>query len=226
MNLKQTCYDIMDAIPVLWHMVEIKTQEMLYRQLRSYALELFRGEIDGNEFLTQFERTITNQLTKAWYEGALESDVFPQDMTDEDMTELSRLIADEMEYVYGLGDDIIILARTGTLENFRTQIGSRLDIWANRYNEVANRAKVWFGGKTKYVWHLGTTEEHCTTCSALNGIVAWAEEWTRAKVVPGEANSQYLECHGWRCDCRLDSVGRDVRRTRNALAKILEVTGQ
>lgn len=226
MNLKDTCFDIMDSIPALWHMVEIKTQEMLYRQLRSYALELFRGEIDGNEFLTLFERTINNQLTKAWYEGALESDVFPQDMIDEDMAELTRIINEEMEYVYGLGDSIIALAQTGTLENFRTQIGTRLDMWANRYNEVANRAKIWFGGKMKYKWVLGQTEEHCSTCSQLDGIVAWASEWARSKVVPGEANSQYLECHGWRCGCALESVGRGVRRTRNALAKILEITGQ
>ena len=215
-------YDVCDAIPELWHIVAIKTQDMFYRQLRSYALELFRGEMDGNEFLTAISGAITNQLTKAWYEGALESDVFPQDMTDTDLAELQRLITEEQEFIYKFGDDIIFLALLGgTLEDFRSKIGPRIDMWANRYSEVANRAKLWFGGKQKYVWVLGKTEEHCTTCAALNGIVAWAEEWERAKVVPGEADSKYLECGGWRCDCRLDSVGRGVRRSYGAFNQIM-----
>lgn len=223
---KSVIFDILDAIPQLWGIVEIKTQEMLYRQLRSEALELFRGGIDGNEFLTEFASDIEAQLTKAWNEGADESGVLPEDYTDEDNAELQSIIDAEIEYVYQLGDDIIELAKSGgTIEDFRTQIGSRLDIWANRYNEVANRARIYFGGKEKYIWKIGATEMHCDTCSRLDGIVAWAQEWDEAGVVPGQAGSEYLACGGWRCDCTLESVGRSKRRTSNALEKIMEIIG-
>lgn len=232
-TLNNVLLDICDAIPELWGFVAIKTQEMLERQLRSRALELFRGEIDGNGFLDGFSEAIDNQLTRAWNEGALESGVWPEDMTDEDLAVLADIVNQELEYVYQLGDDIIALSQETTpldekeaLAEFRSRIGSRLDMWGNRYNEVANRARTHFGGKDKYKWVLGATETHCDSCSALNGIVAFAYEWDESGVIPGEANSEKLSCGGWRCDCRLESVGRDEPRTRAALSRIREITGQ
>lgn len=236
MNLSQLnniTLDICDTIPGLWSIVTIKTQEMLERQLRSRSLDLFRGDIDGNEFLDGFADVLGAQLTKAWNEGALESGVWEEDMTDEDMEILATLIDEEIEYIYQLGDDILSLSQETTpltekeaLDVFRSQIGSRLDIWANRYNEVSNRARVHFGGKEKYKWVLGATEKHCTTCSALNGLVAFAYEWDESSVIPGQSDSEYLECGGWRCDCTLQSVGSDEPRTRAALSRIKEITGQ
>lgn len=223
---------VYESIPDLWKFVAVKTQEMLERQLRSRALALFRGKIDGNGFLDGFSDVLGLQLLKAWNEGADESGVLPEDMTDEDMEILATLIDEEIEFIYQLGDDIIELSQETTpltekeaLDAFRSQIGSRLDMWANRYNEVANRAKIHFGGKEKYKWVLGETEKHCTTCSALNGIVAFAWEWDESGVVPGQADSEYLECGGWRCDCHLDSVGSSEPRTRGALGRIRDITG-
>jgi hypothetical protein len=225
---KQTLYDICDTIPKLWHMVNVKTMEMFDRQLWSYALEFFRGEITDNEFEADFIAAIENQLTRAWNEGADEVGVSPSDMTDEDLGILQGLIEEEKGYLTGLGVDIIDAKETTSgmdakeaLDAFRSSFRSRIDVWASKYNEMVNRSKIHFGGKKRLVWRLGATEEHCTTCSALNGIVAYAREWEQSGVTPGESGSSVLECGGWRCDCSLEET--DARRSPDAFSRIMDI---
>lgn len=220
--------DICDAIPELWHLVNVKTAEMFDRQLWSYSLELFRGEVTDSEFETDFISAIENQLTRAWNEGADEVGVSIEDMTEDDLGMLQGLITDEIGYLTGLAVDIIdIIDETqgmdekDALNEFRSQFRSRIDIWASKYDEMVNRAKIHFGGKTRMVWRLGATEEHCNSCSALNGIVAYAEEWDKSGVTPGESGSSVLECGGWRCDCRLEET--DERRSPGALSRIMDI---
>ena len=106
-------------------------------------------------------------------------------------------------------------------EQFDVQFGSRVDIWANRYPETENRARMHFGGKQRLEWVLGATEKHCSTCAALNGIVAFAEEWEESGVQPQSPPNGALECGGWQCDCSL--VPTDRRRSANALTRIMDI---
>lgn len=221
-------FDLCDKLPVLWHMVNIKTMEMFDRQLWSYSLEFFRGEISDGEFEQSFIDAIENQLTRAWNEGADEVGVSIEEMTEDDLGVLQGLISDEIGYLTGLGVDIIDIKESTSgmdekdaLDAFRSQFRSRIDIWASKYGEMVNRAKIHFGGKTRLVWTLGATEEHCTTCSALNGIVAYAYEWDESGITPGESGSEVLECHGFGCDCSLQET--DARRSPNAFQRLLDI---
>jgi hypothetical protein len=221
-------FDLCDKIPVLWRMVNVKTLEMFDRQLWSYSLEFFRGEISDGEFEQLFIDAIENQLTRAWNEGADEVGVSVEDMTEEDLGILQGLITDEIGYLTGLGVDIIDakestvgMTDSEALDAFRTSFRSRIDVWASKYGEMVNRAKIHFGGKTRLVWRLGATEEHCTTCSALNGIVAYAYEWDQSGITPGESGSEILECRGYHCDCSLEET--DERRSPNAFQRLLDI---
>jgi hypothetical protein len=100
---------------------------------------------------------------------------------------------------------------------------SRVQLWANRYNEAYNEGVRLIALETggKLIWRLGKTEEHCDTCSRLNGIVAYASEWETAGVKPQAAPNGYLTCGGWRCDCSLDPTKK--RKTPGALDKILGI---
>jgi hypothetical protein len=228
-NIKTLC-DICDAIPELWGMVEIKTQEMFQRQLWSYTLDFFRGDITDNDFENSFFAAIENQLSKAWNEGADEVGVLPEDYTDEDKAILDAIIADEKEYVTGLGVAVIDARdKVKDPENitneerqaFSSEFQSRIEIWSSRYTDVNNQAKLQFGGKEKLVWTLGATEEHCESCAALNGIVAYADEWVEAGIMPQSPPNQALACGGWRCDCSLNAT--NARRTRDALEEIRNI---
>jgi len=218
-------FDLCDKIPVLWRMVNVKTLEMFDRQLWSYSLEFFRGEISDGEFEQLFIDAIENQLTRAWNEGADEVGVSIEDMTEDDLGILQGLITDEIGYLTGLGVDIIDAKESTSgmtegeaLDAFRSQFRSRIDVWASKYGEMVNKSKAHFGGKTKLKWELGATEKHCETCEWLNGTVAYAYEWEQAGVYPGESGSSVLACGGWNCDCKLTET--DERRSPNAIQRL------
>lgn len=198
-----------------------KTIGAFDRQLWSYSLDLFRSG-DDSAFLDDFIASIDNQLHRAWNEGADEVGVSPEDMTDDDMTRLQAIIDSEYDHVTDLGTDILNARQDGdTLDEFRQSFRSRIDMWVNRYTETLNDAKIHFGGKTRLVWRLGATEQHCDTCLQLDGIIAWAEEWEQSDIHPQEPPNRHLECGGWRCDCRLDPT--DERRTPRAFDRLTEI---
>lgn len=202
------------------HTLEILKSIGTYgRQLWKYCLDLYRSG-DGGMFLNQFIEAIGNQMTRAWNEGAREMGVEPEEMTDTDKAELKAIIDSEYDHVLDLGEAILI-SRNGTMEEFRQQFRPRIDMWVARYNDAANRAKVYFGGRQRLVWTLGATEEHCTTCAALNGIVAFAYEWEQSGIRPQSPPNEILSCGGWKCDCSL--MPTDKRRSPDALGRLMDI---
>jgi hypothetical protein len=145
-----------------------------------------------------------------------EAGLSEDEMTPEMKNEMEQFILDELPYVDRLAGDIINARTLDRAENTPgqrlAQITWRADLWANRYNEVMNAARLrvteQFGGKM--MWVLGATEQHCETCSALNGKVAFANEWRDSGLMP---QSSVLMCGGYRCDCEL--VPTDRRRSPN-----------
>lgn len=192
------------------------------RQLWSACLSFFRGESNAFEFIDDFMAAVDNQLTRAWNEGARNAGVDPKEFEGGDTLELERIIQSEEEHILNLAGDIedAILQDIG-IEKFRSQFKSRIDLWVNRYNETVNAAVLWFGGRQKLKWVMGATEEHCETCSRLNGIVAYATEWEQSGIKPQNPPNDILECGGWRCDCSLEPT--DDRKTANALETLLEI---
>lgn len=198
-----------------------KTVEQLTARLWGACVRLFSSGNVGN-FIATFLRSIDVQLTDAWNKGAEEVGVSPEDMKPEDLQILNSIIDNEAQYVEGLAGDIM-QARADEMarEQFDSQFGSRVDIWGNRYTETENRSKMHFGGKQRLEWVLGATEKHCTTCLALNGIIAFAEEWEESGVQPQAPPNPVLECGGWKCDCSL--VPTDRRRSAGALTRIMDI---
>lgn len=220
-NFQQAIIDAVALVPSVKEYLTVgalKTIGQYDRQLWDYSLALYRGG-DPGIFIDQFAAAISNQLTRAWHEGADSVGVAKEDMTEEDKDYLTAIIDSEYDHVLDLAADIEA-AQAGTLEEFRARFVPRIDMWVLRYTDVVNQAKVYFGGKTRMVWTLGATEEHCITCAALNGICAFAEEWEEAGVYPQNAPNQALACGGWRCDCSLEVT--DKRRSAGALARIMD----
>lgn len=212
-------YRVMDELNR--RVMEKKTAEQFLSRLWGACVRLFNSGNEGN-FIASFVRAIDVQLTDAWNKGAESVGITQEDMTAEDFQVLSSIIDNESSFIEGLATDILQAKQEGiTRQEFETQFSSRVDIWANRYNETENRAKMHFGGKTRLEWVLGATEKHCTTCAALNGIVAFAQEWEESQVQPQAPPNHALECGGWKCDCSL--VPTDKRRSANALSRIMDI---
>jgi hypothetical protein len=220
-RLKGLIYQAIRLVPEVARYLDVtgvKTQEHYNRQMWFYCLSLFRGEEDAFAFISDMTEAISEQLTKAWNEGARAVGIEPDEFTSEDKVMIDEIIKAEYEFILGLGSDIEAVIGTLELKEFSAQFRPRVDVWAMRYQDVVNRAKAHFGNRTKLVWRLGPSKKHCGTCSSLNGIVAYAKEWEASGVRPQSPPNKALQCGGWNCKCNLEVTTE--RRTRNALQRI------
>jgi hypothetical protein len=182
---------------------------------------LFDGGKDSS-MVSTFARSIDVELTKAWNEGADDMGVAPDEMSKDDMKVLNAIISNENDFILKMVYDINTAHDDGMdKEQFDRQFGARCDLWANRYNETVNRARMNFGQKARLVWTLGKTEEHCETCAKLNGIVAFGYEWDEARFMPQMPPNKNLDCGGWNCDCSLKPTAK--RRTDRAFSILTNI---
>jgi hypothetical protein len=192
-----------------------KTVEYFTRVLSGMVRDLYRGDIEEGGFVDGLAQLVQDQLTRAWNEGMRENDLDPaEDMEPEWQVILDDIIANEYNYVDGFAADIVA-ARDEQTD--WTPLLLRAELWANRYNDVVNRA-ILATKEQKLLWVYGETEEHCDTCRELNGIVAWASEWEESGLKPG---GDSLQCGGWRCQCSLiPTANRHTRDAASVLAGV------
>ena len=190
-------------------------ERVLWRSVR----ELYNGVIDEFGFIDDMTALIEQQFNRAWREGARSVGVDPVlDFTDEDYEIIQMRIDSEYEYIPDFTQAIVDARNAGErIDQFR----NRVSMWANRYNEIVNDARAWYGERQRLEWKLGKTEEHCATCAALSGIVAFGEEWVQSGFHPQGAPNDLLECGGWQCDCALEPTTR--KRTPRALDRLMDL---
>jgi hypothetical protein len=217
-----TVADFMDAHGIALpgdlpkHIDAIKTVGHFTRVMRRAVLDFYRGDIDAFEFISVMLALVEDQLTRAWNEGMRELELDPKlDMKPEWEVVLAQKIGEQEEYILPLAEAIEKARGAGTPID---PLYARVDLWANRYNDVKNLAKTTCGSDQKLVWRLGRTELHCGTCATLDGVVAYTTEWRDSGYKPQNAPNPLLECGGWRCDCSL--VPTKKYRTRGGIPKI------
>ena len=183
-----------------------KTQAYYQRVLNRAVLLFYRGEISAGEFIDIMLRLIDDQFRRAWNEGARDVGFDPRMMTQDDLFVLLERTEAEKEF---------ILDFAGGIENARLEEKSvapwqgRVSMWANRYNEVRDLARIHFGGKNRLEWVMGPTE-HCNSCRSLSGTVATAEQWNEARNSGIYPKSNRLECGGYNCQCALQPTTKPL----------------
>ena len=194
------------------YMSKIKTVDYMERTLWRGVRELYSREIDEFEMIDLMTSVIEEQYNRAWRQGARDVGTDPKDFEPEDYDEIDRLVQAEFEYIPDFVQDIVDARdEQKPVDPFHT----RISMWAGRYNQIVDAARIWFGNREKLEWIYGDTD-HCRTCLSLNGIVAWAREWEESGIAP---QSKDLECQGYKCQCRLIPTTR--RRTPKALDRIM-----
>ena len=141
--------------------------------------------------------TIRMGLTQAWHEGAAEVGIAPDELSPAETTALEQMIVGQLNYVDGFLSAILegSRARGGKLG---PQL-ARAKMWANRYEDARNRAKVMAGADQKFRWDLDPAKMNCETCVKLDKKVKRGSQWD-AHVRPQDPR---LACGGWACGCTL-----------------------
>ena len=155
-------------------------------------------------------------------DGSVPLDEAGADWFPELRAELAAMIASESAFVDPFFRNIID-ARID--ETSIEPLLIRADIWANRWNDAYNLAKLKIQSLygERLVWRMGNAE-HCDTCQSLNGIVAFAHEWEQLNVRPQNPPNPLLICQGWRCKCSLNPTSQ--RRSPKAFDMILNIVGR
>ena len=199
-----------------------KTYDFMLATIRHAVQSVYNGWM-GGEFVDILQSLITGQMTQAYgqaWEDDGNTDFFLPDFLQSALAEnIARNT--NFDYIYQYYKDIIDARVDGTPVE---PLIARAAMWATRYTEAYNEAAALIVARTggKMIWRLGATEQHCGSCGALDGIVAYATEWELAGVHPQQAPNSALECGGWRCDCSLTVTTQ--RKTRNAWGKIMSAT--
>lgn len=179
--------------------------------LRSVTRGYWSGVIDADQFFDGARSAMNRRLEQAWNEGAAECGILPDEFTIEEQTALARAITEEMDQLPGfaLRIDQNSRANDGKLGPLLTRVDG---LWVNRYNDLKNRAKVLACKDQKLEWVIGPTEEHCSSCSRLNGKVKRGSAWNASGIKPQDPPNGSLACGGWRCLCELRQTNRPVSR--------------
>lgn len=199
---------------------EFKSYDYMLSTITRMVNQVYSNNM-GGEFVDILGALIRGQMRDAYrtaYADAGFSDALPdwlQASLEEQITKQASF-----DYIYRFYTDIIDARVDGTPI---APLLVRAQLWANRYNEAMAEANTVITAKLggRLVWKLGETEQHCTSCAALNGIVAFATEWELSGVKPQNAPNDRLECEGWQCDCRMEPTNK--RRSPNAWDRIMSV---
>jgi hypothetical protein len=186
-----------------WITQALKTVGYYERVMWRLVKDLYGEEVSIYAFEEGMLNLISNQYRRAWNEGMRLTGMSPSAITLAMERELQDAMANELNYVRGLVDDVIRARQAGSgFDPFR----SRVEMWANRYNDIRNRAKVAAGIllNIKYRWVVGPTE-HCSDCAGYDGQVKTAREWDAIFRTTGHRPQAIeLECKGFLCACELE----------------------
>jgi hypothetical protein len=174
--------------------------------IRAAVRGLWMQALSKDEFMEVMTGLISRELWNAWIEGMDSCGMTVADMEPEDRDKIQSETLNQMEYLNGFATDIVVNNKFygGKLE----PLFARAEMWINQYESMKNLAKITVCGDQKYIWNLGRTEIHCTSCLRLNGIVKRASVWEEAGIQPQSPPNEMLECGGWLCDCSLDKTSR------------------
>jgi len=197
-----------------------KTLPFFQNAITRLVKALWNGYI-GGEFIETLKNLISGQLRRA-YEQAWKDEGSEGKLPDYLATSAAQVIEQQQGFVEGFYHDIVDAKVEGRkIEPFL----GRVDMWSNRYNQAYDDAlhqiTLEEGGKEQWVY--GDTE-HCDTCAALNGIVAFAREWEAAGFRPQNAPNAMLDCGGWKCQCKRQRT--DQRRSPKALEMLMNIATQ
>lgn len=176
----------------IWRLQDYQTA------LKRGVYGLWSGKLDMAETFAHMWLAIEKGLTWAWYLGASECGITPDELSQEELAALAGAIYSELYYLERLIYDV---AKGNKASGTKlSSYNVRLAMWTNRYNDVVSRAKMMACGDKKLRWELGQTKEHCTDCSKLAGKVKRASTWVASGWQPQGHN---LECKGYLCQCKL-----------------------
>lgn len=177
--------------------------------LRAPIRGLWLGVFDHDQFHREMSRAIKRFLQLAWYAGAAECGIKPDELTADEVLALQDAIDYEYLWIGRFGTEIAQKSKANG--GLLTPLYNRAEIWLGRWEGVKAQAMTMACGDRKLEWVLGPAE-HCKSCLKLAGKVKRASYWHEKGILPRVHDAPYLECHGFRCACDLVPTDKPISR--------------
>ena len=156
-----------------------KTQGYFLARIEGLVSGLYAGNV-GGEFIDVFANLISGQLLDA-YERAYADEGYTDALPDYLQVSYQETVSNQYSFVDQFYRDIVDarIDKTGV-----DPLLARAQLWAQRWTESYNEAVrlITLDGGGNLVWIEGDTMNKCSTCLALDGIVASAKEWDQLGV--------------------------------------------
>ena len=158
------------------------------RAVRNAVRGLWAGQLDYYQAWEVMDVAITNGFTRAWWDGAADVGIAPDELTPAERAAMGQAIVDQRGYIDGFLSAIEAGSKANGGKLAPQLVRARL--WTKRYTDVKQIAMAMAGAdkKLKWIWH--PEAEHCTTCGRLHNQIRRGSFW-QAHVLP---NSPKLEC--------------------------------
>jgi hypothetical protein len=204
---------------------EYKTYDYFLQQVERMVTHVYNNQM-GGEFIDIMANLISGQLAQA-FRQAWQDEEGDGDLPGYLAGALETSILAQYDHVDQFFRDIIDARLEGTSIQ---PLLVRASMWANQFNAAYQQAleliRMENGGNM--VWRKGDTENGCSTCDALDGIVMSAREWQELDVHPRGYPNPVLECQGGgpanNCDCTLEPT--DARRSPKAYNTVLNIVSR
>jgi hypothetical protein len=155
-----------------------------------------------NRAATAMSEAFTGAVYEAWYQAGAE---LP--LTDEVIAWLSERIGAER---VNIEDLFSRLKKEWTGIDPIAEANTRAEAYARTLDAMYGEAKLRAMKNQMVTWHLGATEQHCTTCSKLAGKKHRISYLIENNYIPRKPGAG-MECNGFNCDCKItDKNGKEV----------------
>ena len=183
----------------------------LQRSIASVARK-FHGDLRGlatlgffstDSILGAVRATVKQAVEDAYIEGLVEGGVTIDEMDAEDALSIVELNTAQQDHV----TDFCRAVRAAKDDKAaqRDILDNRVNLWTASI-EAAGAAGLASARKNEMVtWHLGPTEEHCSTCASLNGK-SHRRKWFASRDYFPRKPGAAMECGGYKCQCTLEAA--------------------
>jgi hypothetical protein len=184
----------------------IKTEPYMRHTIEKLVKDLYKENITKDVFDGRMFDLFDEQMRRAFNAGMRANGLDPAvHMTDAWRQIYQDKTLSQVEFIDKFSNDILSGRTSDTSLSAMQPYLDRVDLWSNQYNNMVREAQLITAEPgTRFVWVLGATEQHCSTCASLDGVIHTAEAWQELGLHPGQPPNPMLECGGWRCDCRLE----------------------
>jgi len=165
------------------------------RAIRGAVRAWWKKLINVDEFAEMMWVAIESGLTRAWFTGAADCGIMPDELSMDEHVALAEAILREAEWIGGFASAIEESEKL-------TPMFKRSDIWIGRWEGVRSEARILACSDKKLEWVQGPSEEGCRDCSRLSGKVKRGSQWAASGYKPREHGGK-ISCQGYRCLCEL-----------------------